>query len=797
MSVEIINLNGYSPYLDPTLFHQSAEKFYEDENYRTNIIIFNNFPLAITPKTNIDLIIFIKTDSVGSKKSPYNFFGKDFRNIIIPIKIANERFAYEDIHDELLIEMFEGDAEMLNNSFRTFLQNRCDFKVVMVEPVIFVQSDKPHFLKNIILNNNLDFHTIIEYLKNRNYSLYSSYRNWYSSSFDTFSYDIKRVFDQASKDSNYGYLTKKKLNYIVRKRKSSDYILEHVGTKTIIIEGRAGTGKTMELINIASMIMESGNNVLFLSYNTLLVNDVAKILKHRHNALLNERTKNRDITNFEKIGEISVNTIHFYLFHLVKSLGVSLIINFDRMQKLLNTLKERTEIVGQFINNNINPAIGFDAENLKTLIQNDLTLSKDLKEAGILLLNFLIKKNYDPKFPLSKNIQFFIENRKKILISNFQKEVFVSDYHNILKETLKVLKQTDQFYDDFNIANKGEYLKDHFSLDNENQKYFSRQTFNLKISNRIRSRLRGRKIFIDEAHDCTKIERDILMTVFGYNNFTVSSGGKEQLIRTGEVLDWDVCVGKKHPTEKFSKNNRTYRMKSNIVHLVNFIAKRFNIAINLIPDSEEDSGKLTLDLRPISDDGLKSSVDEHYFEGFLTGYSAYENLLFLLDSRSDHILSVENSEEKMFVTENDNISVKRSFRRSWKFTDLLSNNNNFIMWNGTVEGKNRLPIPQNNDARMIYYESCRGLEAYSVFCFALDQYFVHKYNDDDASMYLLNDLYYSDNDRRNAYAITAVIMAMTRAINSLYINIKDSESTLGKVLLEYASAFPDKIKILK
>lgn len=65
MSVEIINLNGYSPYLDLTLFHQSAEKFYEDENYRTNIIIFNNFPLAITPKTNIDLIIFIKTDSVG------------------------------------------------------------------------------------------------------------------------------------------------------------------------------------------------------------------------------------------------------------------------------------------------------------------------------------------------------------------------------------------------------------------------------------------------------------------------------------------------------------------------------------------------------------------------------------------------------------------------------------------------------------------------------------------------------------------------------------------------------------
>ena len=110
---------------------------------------------------------------------------------------------------------------------------------------------------------------------------------------------------------------------------------------------------------------------------------------------------------------------------------------------------------------------------------------------------------------------------------------------------------------------------------------------------------------------------------------------------------------------------------------------------------------------------------------------------------------------------------------------------------------NNLPLPQNLDARMIYYESCRGLEAYTVLCFALDQYFHHKSKDDEASLYLLNDMFKTDEDRKNAYAITAVLMALTRAIDSLYINIKEEHTLLGKILLEYTALFPEKVRLLK
>lgn len=97
---------------------------------------------------------------------------------------------------------------------------------------------------------------------------------------------------------------------------------------------------------------------------------------------------------------------------------------------------------------------------------------------------------------------------------------------------------------------------------------------------------------------------------------------------------------------------------------------------------------------------------------------------------------------------------------------------------------------------MIYYESCRGLEAHSVFFFALDRYFDHKSKDDKASLYLLNDLYATDEHRRNAYAITSVLMALTRAIDTLYINIKDKDSVLGKLLLEYKQQNPEKVNLL-
>ncbi|WP_312820434.1 UvrD-helicase domain-containing protein [Kaistella carnis] len=804
MAINILEFNGQSQVFSSVKLKESVESIFNSPDYDVHISVLNNFPLALSPQSNLDILVFIKANQNSAPAKLNILNNKEFFNIIIPIKIANinasKTFADGDFDEEFIRDCFDADTQNIDKKIKDYLEQKCAFKSVRLEPLIFIESSKFFVMKNILFASELTLDTIFKYLAHLKYNKFSSYYSWESSGFDTFNYDIKRVVDKASKDSEFGFLTKKKLDYIARKRKTSDDILDELGTKLLIIDGKAGTGKTLELINISSRQIESGKNILFLTYNNLLVNDVAKTLKHRQNALLIQRENNNLIQNEEqylKVGEVSVSTIHYYIFHLVKSMGIVLIINQERVRELLENLETRSFKIYQFLSNNINPAHSIDFPMLMALIQNSTDLSIEVKEQGVLILNFLKRKGYKPYWNLRKNIDYFIEDRTKLLLNQIQNDAFLADYHNILMETLKAMNNSDDFYDEHQVESMGNILLKHYKLKQSSDQSFTKENFSQRISKRISTRLRGRTVFIDEAHDCTQIERDILIRIFKSPNFVISSGGKEQLIRTNEVLDWTISAGRKHPSKTFKKTTKTYRMKSNIVHLVNYVANKFQIHLNLTPDSDEDTGEVIFDFRQSSGKNFNEFISQKYSTGLINGYSPYESLLFLLDSRSDHSYQEDKEKFKLVITESSNISESKEFRRNWIYTDSIKNNDQFNLWNGTGEGKNNLPIPQNLDARMIYYESCRGLEAFSVFCFALDKYFDNKTKDDAASLYLLDDLYATDLFRKNTYAITAVLMALTRAIDSLYINIIEEDSVLGKIFLEYAAQFPEKVRLFK
>jgi hypothetical protein len=110
-----------------------------------------------------------------------------------------------------------------------------------------------------------------------------------------------------------------------------------------------------------------------------------------------------------------------------------------------------------------------------------------------------------------------------------------------------------------------------------------------------------------------------------------------------------------------------------------------------------------------------------------------------------------------------------------------------MFWDGTIGNKSELIAPAQNESRIIYYESCRGLEAWSVACFAMDKFFNQKREEPDAEKYLIEDLFLNqDNEqRKNMFATTWLIMAMTRVIDTLYIQVNDRNSTFGKIVDEY------------
>jgi hypothetical protein len=129
-----------------------------------------------------------------------------------------------------------------------------------------------------------------------------------------------------------------------------------------------------------------------------------------------------------------------------------------------------------------------------------------------------------------------------------------------------------------------------------------------------------------------------------------------------------------------------------------------------------------------------------------------------------------------------------------------------MFWDGTVEDKSNLNVPSPNESRVIYYESCRGLEAWSVVCFSFDKFFSQKQDEPDAEKFLIDneektkltqDLFkVSNDDRKKMYAATWALMAMTRTIDSLYIQVNDRNSEFGKIVVEYLNQGNKNVKQL-
>ena len=93
--------------------------------------------------------------------------------------------------------------------------------------------------------------------------------------------------------------------------------------------------------------------------------------------------------------------------------------------------------------------------------------------------------------------------------------------------------------------------------------------------------------------------------------------------------------------------------------------------------------------------------------------------------------------------------------------------------------------PTQNTYRGIFYESCRGLEAWSVICLDLDTFYQRKKNEEIAASYMSDDLFLTEDERRTKYAATWVLMALTRPLDTLYVHIRDPDSELGKIFQKY------------
>jgi hypothetical protein len=250
------------------------------------------------------------------------------------------------------------------------------------------------------------------------------------------------------------------------------------------------------------------------------------------------------------------------------------------------------------------------------------------------------------------------------------------------------------------------------------------------------------------------------------------------------MLDWSVSQSKKIPHQIFPLTAGSYRQKHNLITFINKFSELFGLGLNLKSVGESKGlGKVIIDTRPKKEMINEEIANELKANGEINKCSAYESVTFLIPSKS---YTHKTISEGFKVNEKDYVS-KTDVSANRKTLNLeVLDRCGYFGWDGVSENKSKLKIPFQTETRIIHYESCRGLESWSVGCMSVDEYFNFKRSTAEAENHLADDLFLTENERRDKYAAIWCLLAFTRPIDTLYIHIEKPYSEIGKKIFEIA-----------
>lgn len=826
MNLSFIPLNGKCPYLDYDAFEASARKILPPTCKEATIILFNNFPALVSTESIIDLIIVI---ALKDEKGNFYAIRKGdkliyLNNLIIPVSFIlnlqdselsvdedNDLFADSEPHD------FTSEMESIRQGLMDYLTRKCYFKKseLFIKPIVFVKNKKTIYGENFLVANNLDFKSLMIYVSSSSQDILCSYKTWKTEEgYSTLQYDIERVNNQASKDSQVGYLTMKKILLISKQLSNERVIFNALHQHLIIVKGKAGTGKTSELLLLIQKCISSGQNTVFLTYNKLLIFDVARTLKSYFYSQTNNNYEQK------KIGLSVVTTLHRFFYRVSLKVGALHLLSEYRLKQLKSLLDTRSAVIKNFITaySKEKEITTFDYDGLEILkekIQNHNQFDVPTKEVGVDFANFMKRKSLLNPLSIDETQLLFVKHKAQLVYNITANEVFLSDYYGVLAATLLAITNSDEYIIKYDMQKKFELLhgilklKDKHLLEGEKENTLSVKALKTKIKKSIGGHKGKGTVFIDEAQDCHELEKQILFAIYGAPNIVISTGGKEQLIRHVELCNWKVLNQKAIPHKEYRTVNKSFRIKKSVLNFCNFIAAKYKIELKLEPFQTEDDGELILDFRRTnSDSELQEIFKSLSLKGKINNCTPCESILVLIDSSSkasDFGLVAENDDSNITmlkgkINEFGNIEdSKQVSKTSWKFKNTLEKENELLFWDGALDDKSDLLIPNPTETRLIFYESCRGLEAWSVTCFNIDKFFNQKREDPDAEKYLMGDLFsgLQNEERKDMYAGTWALMAITRAIDTLYLKFDNPDSSFSKVVLEYINQNPTAAKVLR
>ncbi|WP_205626875.1 hypothetical protein, partial [Pseudoponticoccus marisrubri] len=120
-----------------------------------------------------------------------------------------------------------------------------------------------------------------------------------------------------------------------------------------------------------------------------------------------------------------------------------------------------------------------------------------------------------------------------------------------------------------------------------------------------------------------------------------------------------------------------------------------------------------------------------------------------------------------------------------------------LVWDATAADV-RAQFPTDRDAlRIVQYDSCRGLEGWTVFNYALDDFYDYKYRKWLNAPQDLGGLFDAQEDLAAAFAAQWTMIPLTRAMDTLVINLSTRTSPLKDALRDVFQQRQDFMEWLK
>lgn len=810
MDLSLSKINGTNADLNYEALKDSIIEKLHKTCKEAEVIILNNFPVSVSSQTTIDFIVLLNIPK--KERSWYRVETTDdrhyVRNQIIAVSIVN---GYTNSNIKIngrLVEIdgvyidFEEDANKIKWGLTNYLSTNCGLerKFITVHPITWIKNTmSSQTLSNILINNQFTYDKVEEVIKLNDYFKWSGYKQWHDSDI-LFEIHIKKIFERASKDSTDGYITKKKIDRIQSKLDDASIkAYKSIGSKLVEVNGKAGTGKSSDILKWMLRSSIDGRKGVFLTYNHLLVYDISSQIQSYTNRLSPEDRKTKQPT--------TAYTIHSYFYRLAKKLGVLLLLTENRISELTNTIDSRWLQIETYFNSVRKSENHISLAKLLMYVQSKWSIAEGTKREAILFIQHLESlKSLPNQEETAKQFKTYRNDKLSKLGNLESSNIFLKDYHKVLERILQATTNLDTFLSDLDVISKYNLLENVMGLQPEILEKDGSGKINLdKLKTRYKKGLSGfragRIAYIDEAQDCHQLERDVLFSIFGSNNIVIANGGKEQLVRYSLLCDWQISRNKKIDYYKYQKRRNSFRMKPAIATLANHIASWYEIDLGIEPIDTEDHGSVIIDYSKSSANHIEY-INKLKITGERQGCTNYESLL-LLTSAESNSNGYFSTEENSSVSVNQYDNIIKDYSKTKSDWSLLKEANSKIkdiyFWNATGNvDKRKLSPPGALSVRSIYYESCRGIEAWSVMCFNLDVFFEQKTQEKDADNYLLESLFDQLNPekRRNMYAATWILMAINRCIENCYIQIQDPKSSLSKALLSFKEEYPQYVTSL-